>query len=151
MILSYKKYGGVFVENLMFLKSVYDNLIHQAFSDKEELIQYVNNNMNQSVVFPLTKQGDFYIMQNGDDIYTFNWNQGYSVQYMIEDITRAVQVLNGIELEGVYNTPSLRDVLNSVSEKSSLDTMISFAKSRNKDNSIYVDKAEKGLSSDLIP
>jgi len=96
------------------LKELYLNLKSKRFKSIEQLVGYVESTDKDIIVKKLTSLD--YIIYKGDKPYSCYWTSDCPIQMVIEDIMRALQILNEIKIDGVHNTMMLRDKLESEEE-----------------------------------
>lgn len=103
-------------ENVELLKSIYEKLRTNEFSTHDELVNFVNLHQDEFLNCTLIHDdGIDYTMTNSHgDIYTITWTQSYQMYMAVEDVVCAIQILNGIEIDGVHNTYDLIDKINGI-------------------------------------
>lgn len=102
------------------LKLLYYELKGKDFSNQKELLDYMAEREGTFDELSIMKIGkDDYSIKLHENEFTCGWSKTYKVHMMIEDIVRAAQVLSGIQIEGVHNTPTL---ISWVEKNSELDS-----------------------------
>ena len=118
----FDSYNGFEEENsldgLEQLRSLYYELRGVEFRTRDDFVNYVNCYAEEKRLIPIIKTGhDDYVMQHDGEEYTIGWTRGSYVYMIIEDYVRATQKLKNIEIDGVYNTPTLIKKLNETDGK----------------------------------